>query len=139
MKMENRITLDYAILLMLLMLMVKLMTGVIIHEVLGVGLVFLAAVHLWNNRKRLMRRLSPKSAINYLALLALLSTVISGVLGSVALFRFLNIHYYDVYYTIHTKSAYALLSLSIVHLALQIKSVMAFIKTRRRSSQSDPI
>ena len=139
MGMENRIALDYAMLLTLLMLMVKLMTGVIVHEALGVGFALSASIHILNNRKKLFRKLSLKSAMNYLLILALLSTVISGVLSSVVLFRFLNIPYNGVYYTIHTKSAYALLALSITHLALHMKAIGAFFKNRRRLSQSDPI
>jgi hypothetical protein len=136
MKKENRIVLDYAMLLVLLLQMVKMMTGVIVHEVLGVGFVLLAAVHLWNQRGQ-MRNIGRKKArliINVLLLCSLLSTAVSGILLSVSIFRFLNITYHEVFYTVHTLSAYALLILAVTHLALHMKMIRTVIHKKREET-----
>jgi len=137
MKMKNRIALDYAMLLVLLLLMVKLMTGVIVHEMLGIGFVVLTAVHLFNNKSWLKNMWKKKGrfALNVLLLLATLSTAVSGALLSVAVLRFLNIPYHAVFYTIHTGSAYALLALSLIHLAVHMKSILAFARNKRRKAE----
>jgi hypothetical protein len=139
MKRENRIVIAYAMLLVLLLLMLKLMTGVVVHEVLGVGLVLLAAAHLSNSQSSLKsmgkRRRRSRFMLNTLLLLSLLSTVISGAMLSVALFRFLNIPYHEIFYTIHTMSAQVLLVLSVVHLVLHMKSIAAFFRKRKQAQK----
>ncbi|MDR2650508.1 MAG: DUF4405 domain-containing protein [Clostridiales bacterium] len=130
MKMENRIVLVYAMLLVFLLLMVKLMTGVIVHEILGVGFVLLTAVHLRVNKSRI--KMKGRSVLNILLILTLLTTAISGVMLSVSLFRFLNIQYREIFYTIHTMSAQALLVLSVVHLVLHMKSIAAFFHSKKQ-------
>jgi|GEM_PF-6225553 len=138
MKMENRIVLDYTMLLVLLLLMVKLMTGAIVHEALGVGFGLLATVHLLNNKTTIKNMWKNKGQfmLNAFLLLSLLSTTICGVMLSVALFRFLNIPYREIFYTVHTLSAYALLVLSLTHLALHINSIAAFLRKKRQTRES---
>jgi ABC-type Fe3+ transport system permease subunit len=137
MKTENRIALDCAMLLVLLMLMVKLMTGVIVHEALGVGFVLLAAVHLWRQRGQLRNigRKKVRLAINFLLLCSLIGTAVSGILLSVSIFSFLNIPYHDVFYTVHALSAYALLILAITHLALHMKMIRAFFHKKQEGTR----
>jgi hypothetical protein len=130
MKMENRIVLAYAMLLVFLLLMVKLMTGVIVHEILGVGFVLLTAVHLRVNKSGV--RMKGRFVLNILLILTLLTTAISGVMLSVSLFRFLNIPYRGIFYTVHTMSAQALLVLSVVHLVLHMKSTAAFFRSKKQ-------
>jgi hypothetical protein len=135
MKMENRITFAYAMLLVLLILMVKLMTGVIVHETLGVGFILLTATHLLNNRNQIKNMWQRKGrlVLNVLLLASLLSTAISGVMLSVALFRFLNIPYREIFYTVHTLSAYVLIVLSFTHLALHIKPIAEFFRKQKQT------
>jgi hypothetical protein len=129
MKKENRIVLSYAMLFALLLLMAKLMTGAIVHEILGVGFVLLAAVHLHVNKSGIQMR--GRFVLNILLILALLTTAISGATLSVFLFRRLNIPYREIFYTVHTMSAQALLVLSAVHLALHVKSIAAFFRSKK--------
>jgi len=138
MKMENRIVLDYAMMLVLLMLMVKLMTGAIVHEILGVGFALLTAAHLLNNKNWFKNMMKNKMqfVLNTLMVLSFLSVTISGIMLSVALFSFLNIPYREIYYTVHTLSAYAVLALSIAHLVLHIKMIRAFYRSKKRSSKN---
>lgn len=125
--MENRIVLDYAMLCVLLIMMVKLMTGAIIHESLGIAFALLTVIHLLNNKGGLINtRKRVRFIANILLLLAFVSTVTSGIMLSVALFRFLNIPYHEIIYTIHVASAYALFLLSLTHLVMHIKSIVAF-------------
>ncbi|MDR2657828.1 MAG: DUF4405 domain-containing protein [Oscillospiraceae bacterium] len=134
MKTENRIVLDYAMLCALLIMMVKLMTGAIVHESLGVAFTVLAVVHLLNNKAGLKNvRKKGRFVVNILLLLALTSTVVSGMMLSVSLFRFLNIPYNEVVYTIHTSSAYALFLLSLTHLAMHGKAIADFFRKRKQT------
>jgi len=95
--MENRIVLDYAMLCVLLIMMVKLMTGAIIHESLGIAFALLTVIHLLNNKGGLINtRKRVRFIANILLLLAFVSTVTSGIMLSVALFRFLNIPYHEI-------------------------------------------
>jgi hypothetical protein len=134
-KAENRVILAYAMLLVLLLLMVKLMTGVIVHETLGIGLALLATAHLLNNKSLIksLRERRTRLALNVLLLASLLSTAVSGVMLSVVMFRFLNIPYHEIFYTVHTLSAYALLVLSLIHLTLHMKSIAAFFRTQKQA------
>ena len=132
MKMENKIVLDYAMILVIFIMMVKLMTGAIVHESMGVVFALLAIAHLKNNISGFKNvRRHGRFAVNILLMLALVSTVMSGVTLSVALFRFLNIPYHDVFYTIHTTSAYALFLLSLVHLGMHIKPITAYFRKNK--------
>jgi hypothetical protein len=135
MKIENRIVLDYAMLLALFLLMVKLMTGAMVHEALGVGFAALAAAHLRGGKSRVKTMWKKKGLflLNALLLLSLLSTAMSGVALSVALFRWLNLPYHAIFYTVHTLSAYALLLLSLAHLALHMKTVAAYFRKRKQA------
>jgi hypothetical protein len=92
-------------------------------------------LHLLSSQSLLegMLRKRGRFVLNTLLLLSLLSTAISGGMLSVALFRFLNIPYHEIFYTIHTISAQVLLVLSIVHLVLHIKSITAFFRTRKQA------
>jgi hypothetical protein len=133
--MENRITFAYAMLLVLLILMVKLMTGVIVHETLGVGFILLTVTHLLNNKDQIKNMWQRKGrlVLNVLLLTSLLSTAMSGVMLSVALFRFLNIPYHEIFYTVHTLSAYVLIVLSLTHLALHIKPIAEFFRKQKQA------
>jgi hypothetical protein len=133
--MENQIVLAYAMLLVLLLLMVKLMTGAIVHETLGVGFVLLVTAHMLNNKIRIKNMLKMKGrlVLNVLLLVSLLLTAVSGVMLSVELFQFLNIPYHEIFYTVHTLSAYALLVLSLIHLTLHIKPIVAFFRTQKQA------
>jgi hypothetical protein len=134
MKTENRIVLDYAMLCVLLIMPVKLMTGAIVHESLGIAFAVLAVVHLLNNKASLKNaRKKGRFAVNILLLLPLTSTVVSGMMLSVSLFRFLNIPYYEIVYTIHTSSAYALFLLALTHLAAHKKTIAAFFRNRKHT------
>jgi hypothetical protein len=135
MKRENRIAFAYAMLLMLLLLMVKLMTGAIVHEALGVGFILLTTTHVLNNKGwiKTRGRRSGRLVLNVLLLASLLSTAMSGVMLSVALFRFLNIPYHEIFYTVHTVSAYTLLVLSLTHVALHIKPIAAFFRKQKQA------
>jgi hypothetical protein len=135
MKTENQIVLVYTMLLVLLLLMVKLMTGVIVHETLGMGLVLLVTAHLMSNKSLIknLRERRGRLALNALLLVSLLSTAVSGAMLSVVLFRFLNIPYHEIFYTVHTLSAYALLVLSLIHLTLHMKSIAAFFRTQKQA------
>jgi hypothetical protein len=138
MKTENRIVLDYAMLCTLLIMMVKLMTGAIVHESLGIAFAVLAVVHLRNNRSGLKNvRKKGRIAINILLLFALTSTVVSGVMLSVSLFRFLNIPYREIVYTIHTSSAYALFLLSLTHLGMHGKAIASFFRKRKQAKTEE--
>lgn len=132
MKMENRIALDYAMLLVLLLLMVKLMTGALVHEMLGVGFAALAVVHFISSRSRVSRNQKVRLALTCMLALALVTTAASGVLLSVNLFRFLNIPYRAAFYSVHTVAAHVLLVLSITHLALHGKQVRAFFRNKKK-------
>ena len=137
MKMENRIVLDYVMMLVLLVLMVKLMTGVIVHEILGMGFVLLTVAHLLNNKNWFANMTKEKGqlALNVLLLMSFLSVTISGVMLSVALFSFMNIPYREIYYAVHTLSAYALTILSLAHMALHIKTIRMFFRNKKQSSR----
>jgi hypothetical protein len=138
MKTENRIVLDYAMLCVLIIMMVKLMTGAIVHESLGIAFAVLAVVHLLNNKAGLKNaRKKGRFAVNILLLLALTSTVVSGVMLSVSLFRFLNIPYHEIIYTVHTSSAYALFLLSLTHLGMHRKAVAAFFRKRKQAKTEE--
>ncbi|MDR2647546.1 MAG: hypothetical protein LBB67_05445 [Oscillospiraceae bacterium] len=138
MKTENRIVLDYAMLCALLMMMVKLMTGAIVHESLGIAFTVLAVVHLLNNKIGLKNvRKKARFAVNTLLLLALMSTVVSGMMLSVSLFRFLNIPYREIVYTVHTSSAYALFLLSLTHLCMHGKAIAAFLRKRKQAGTEE--
>lgn len=135
MKMENRIVLDYAMLLVLLMLMVKPMTGAFVHEALGIGFVVLTTKHLLNNKNFMKNMWKNKGRLilNILLLLSLLTVTVSGVMLSVSFFSFLNIPYREIIYTIHTSSAAALLILSLVHLFSHMKQIAAVLRKRKQA------
>ena len=137
MKTENRIVLDYAMLLVLLMQMVKLMRGVIVHEALGACFVLLAVIHLRNQHGQLRNigRKKVRLVINVLLLCSLIGTAVSGILLSVSIFRFLNIPYHEVFYTAHTLSAYALFISTIAHLALHMKMIRAFFHKKQEGTR----
>jgi hypothetical protein len=144
MKMENRMTLDYAMLLALLALILKPLTGVFAHEALGAGFLLLVALHVCNNRRWATKAFSKKGgtfksigmlAVNAMLSASILLTMFSGIMVSVELFGFLDIPYREIFYRIHSASGQAVLALAIMHLLLHMKMIKAFfakMKQERR-------
>ncbi len=133
MKMEKRIVLDYIMLLVLLALMLKPLTGVIAHEILGVGFVILIVIHYANNRGwiKKARKKPGMLVINSLLIVSVILTALGGVMVSVVLFGFLNIPYHEIYYKIHTSAAQAVLLLSLCHLLMHMKMIGAFVRKKQ--------
>jgi hypothetical protein len=123
-------------------LMLKPLTGVAVHETLGVGFVVLTFIHVLNNKGWVKSILYQKDGsrkntgtviINLLLFVSLAITLISGIMVSVVLFGFLNIPYRESFYTIHTLSAQAVLLLSLVHLFMHMKMIKAFFRGRKQA------
>ena len=144
MKIENKITLDYVMLLILLSLMMLPFTGIIIHEILGLIFFILTLIHILNNKNwiknifksKFIKDMSLKKAltffVNSLLFILFIITIASGIMVSVVLFRFINIQYKEMFYQIHIISSYGLFILSIVHLFMHIKMIKALF--RKKSS-----
>jgi hypothetical protein len=140
--MENRIALDYAMLLALLALMLKPLTGVFAHETLGLGFILLVVLHVCNNRSWVRKMFSGKAGsgksalkmvVNGMLIATIALTLFSGVMVSVALFGFLDIPYREIFYKIHSTSGQAVLALSVAHLILHMKMIGAFLKKRKQA------
>jgi len=147
MKMESRIVLDCVMLLALLALMVKPLTGVIVHEALGVGFIVMIVVHcvnnkIWVNNARKSTR--PKDgagmklvllAVNVLLFASFALAAVSGVMVSVVVFGFLEIPFSERFYEAHALSARAMLVLSLVHLMMHKKMIAAHLRKKKRSQE----
>ena len=106
MKMDKRMVLNYIMLLVLFPLMVKPLTGIFAHEIMGVGFVLLTAMHYLNNKgwaKNIFKAFREKDGapkklgtlvINSLLLVSVVLVATSGIMISIVIFGFLNIPYY---------------------------------------------
>lgn len=144
MKMDKRMILNYIMLLILFPLMLKPLTGVFVHELLGVAFILLAIIHCFNNKGWLKKTLNaickkgktPQKIglliINSLLITSLALVMITGVMISVEFFGFMNIPFYEIFYKIHSLSAQAVLVLSLVHLFMHMKMIKTFFRKRKQ-------
>ncbi|MDR1093831.1 MAG: DUF4405 domain-containing protein, partial [Clostridiales bacterium] len=126
------------------------LTGVAAHEVLGVGFAVLCIIHCYNNRhwakgalKAVRKKeFAPKKTaaliVNVLLAITFFTVIVSGVLVSVVIFAIFNIPYFEIFYTVHSWSARALLILSLTHLFLHIKTIKTFFRNRKKKDK-EPI
>jgi hypothetical protein len=149
-KMDNRILIDYILLLLLFPLMTKLLTGVFVHEIMGVGFVTLTVIHHLNSSRwvkgrnrsserngKLPQKLWRRVLSSFL-LVAVVIVAASGIMVSVVLFGPLNIPYNEVFYQIHTSAAGAVFLLSIVHLAVNMRTIRVFFRKRTLEKVRNP-
>ena len=137
--MKLKICLDVLMLAVLLLLMPYSLIGEELHEVLGVAMFVLFAVHQFLNRnwyKSLkFGKLNLRAAINLLILLLMFLQVASGVLISKYLFIF---EVYDGVSTarlVHLAISYWLLIFVAMHLGLHFK----FLKTQLKIESVKPL
>jgi len=151
MKMDKRMVLNYIMMLMLFPLMVKPLIGIFAHEIMGAGLALLTVVHCLNNRgwaKSMLRALREKDGvpkklgtlvINSLLLVSVVFVATSGMMISIVIFGLLNIPYYEIFYKIHTTAAQSVLLLSLVHLFMHAKMIIAFFRRRKQERRENTI
>jgi hypothetical protein len=143
MKMENRIVLDYIMLLMLFALMMKHATGVFAHEILGVAFALLTVIHCYNNKswiKNIGKSIRSRKKIgllivNSLLFVSFILATVSGIMISVVLLRFLDIPYNERFFKMHAWSSRFLLGFSLVHLLMHMKMIIAFFRNNKRINQ----
>ncbi len=123
---KRKALIDIAMAVLFLLLMNLTLTGVLWHEVLGVGLLLFVVLHLVVNKPWLKTtwgklragqgvRRRGLVALNVFTALAMLVTMVSGVLISQYLFPALNAANLDLWITIHDVSAWLSLGLLAAH------------------------
>ena len=144
MKMNKGIIIDYIMLLLLFPLMLKPLFGLAAHELMGLCFLIFVAMHCLNHKrwaKNIWQAVQKKSLsplkiasiiINGLLVAAVLLVAASGIMISIVVFGFLDIPYHEVFYRIHTAAAQAILLLSLVHLGMHMKMIIAFLRNKKR-------
>jgi hypothetical protein len=98
--MKKKIFLDIIMFILLVLLMFMNFTGVLIHEVLGISLFLVTLIHIYLNRKVLFgiklsnpninNKLKFKIVLDWLILIALILSIVTGIGSSPDIFKSLN-------------------------------------------------
>lgn len=132
--------------LFFLILMDTAITGVLWHEIIGIGIGILVLSHLLINRqwiRQVARRLTDpigwkvkaQFVLNVFLLVGILTTLITGILISEYLFIYLAADDFSFWYTLHIISSWVTLAAILIHAAWHRRWVAGLI---RRLAQSKP-
>lgn len=149
-KTRKKVLIDIAMTVIFLLLMNLSLTGVFLHEWLGVIFVALFVSHLainaqWisNVGRRLFKPLAarPKAlfVLNALLTVSMLLTLGSGVLISQYLFAPLAAANFDLWYTLHTVSSWVTLGVIITHTLLHWTWIRNVIRQAVKNPALQPV
>lgn len=138
-KTKIKVAIDVAMTALFLVLMNLAWTGLVWHEMLGLAILVFFIVHLLVNRqwissvtRRILTIESRKTRLmfilNALLGLAMLMTVISGVLISQHLFPGLADSSFDLWFSIHEIASWLSLGIVIVHIAIHWRWISSVIR-----------
>ncbi|MDD3241948.1 MAG: DUF4405 domain-containing protein [Bacilli bacterium] len=115
-------------------------TGVLIHEILGVLIFVVFAIHLylnWNSIKIMLNKFKNNNlskdikinlVVDILLFIMFLIITISGILISKNLFTFMNINYNINIYYIHVYGTYLAIVLLLIHIINHLKIINLYYK-----------
>lgn len=142
MKKRNRVLLDIVVLVVYVVAGCPALTGVPLHEYLGLGAFLVMTAHVAVGADGLITRRRPLNiALNAGLLAALALTVVSGVMVSGDFLPALGLyaagyHFWD---PLHALAAKALLALLIVHIVLRVPSAASALRARRAPEPAKPV
>lgn len=134
MKKRNRVLLDAVVLIVYALAANPLITGVPLHEYLGLGAFVVLTVHVAVGADGLITRRRPLNIVlNVALLIALALTAVSGIMVSGDFLPALGLyatgyHFWD---PLHAMAAKVLLALLLVHVVLRIPVAIATLHGRR--------
>ncbi|NCA99554.1 MAG: DUF4405 domain-containing protein [Clostridia bacterium] len=149
-KLKKKLILDSILVVTLLVVMVPALSGVFLHEWIGVVIAAGLVIHLVLNRKWIAgvsrKFLSPMTLelrlsylMNLMLGLAMVLTLISGVLISQYLFTALNAADLALWTIIHAVASRATLGITIVHVLLHLSWIKNALKQALQSPVWQPI
>lgn len=144
MGMKKALILDAALLLIYAAAANPSVTGVPVHEWLGVGLVLLVLAHVAARFGRIVDALKglagkgghkARLLLNVLLVAALMTCAVSGVMVSATVLPAFGLYATGYYFwdPLHAMSAKVLLALLLVHIALNWKAIMVLAKRKGTS------
>ncbi len=140
--MKKKIFLDIIMFILLVLLMFMNFTGVLIHEVLGISLFLVTLIHIYLNRKVLFgiklsnpninNKLKFKIVLDWLILIALILSIVTGIGSSPDIFKSLNFntglwHLYLSYIAFFLILIHFIINLKIVYKTLKINNTKSLI------------
>jgi len=140
--MKKKIFLDIIMFILLILLMFMNFTGVLIHEILGISLFVISLIHIYLNRKFLFgiklsnpnisSKLKFKVILDWLILISLLISIITGIGNSPDIFSFLNFntglwHLYFSYIAFFLMLIHFIINLKIVYRTLKIENIKSAV------------
>lgn len=137
---KKKILVDLLMIILLLLITNTSITGVLIHEILGIIISIVFIIHLylnWKSIKIILRKLSTNELnkvikinliIDSLLFILFLVIIISGILISKNLFSFMNINYNINVYYIHLYGTYIALGLLLFHIIKHLKIIGVYFK-----------
>lgn len=141
MKKRNRIMLDVAVLAVYALAACPVLTGVPLHEYLGLGAFVALTVHVAAGADGLVTRRRPLNmTLNAGLLVALALTVVSGIMVSGDVLPALGLYAigYPFWDPLHAIAAKVLLALLIVHVVLRVPAAVAILRGRRSAVFDEP-
>ena len=138
--MKKKILIDCLMIILLLLITNTSITGVLIHELLGVLITIVFMVHLylnWKSIKIIVKKflnndlsieIKTNLIIDLFLFILFIIIIISGILISKNLFTFMNINYNINIYYIHLYGTYIAIIILLLHIIKHIKIINIYIK-----------
>lgn len=140
MKKRNRILVDIAVLAIYAIAAAPVLTGIPLHEYLGLGAFAVLTAHVAVGADGLITRRRPLNMILNGALLAALClTAVSGVMVSGDVLPALGLYAtgYHFWGPLHAVAAKVLLALIIIHVVMRVPAAVAVLRGRRQPAASE--